>query len=471
MAVINPAVEGGVLRKDKYFEQTDYTPHEGQIPVHYDGHRHRVLSNGRRWGKTFLGAKEVETTCWFMNRLGEPQRGWIIGPNYTDCEKEFRVIYNSLKALGVDQVSSKFLRNTENGNMVIRTNWDWVLECRSAAHPESLVGEGLDFVLLVEAGRLHRVTFTEYVRPALSDKRGWSMMSGVPEIASDVSLLYWGYRRGLNHEGRPWRSWRMPSWTNNIVFPGGRNDPEILEAEDDLTEDEFRRQYGGEFVDRVGRVMVEWDDAIHLRPIEYNPEWPLYAAVDYGWTNWWVWLWIQVDHWGKVYVLEEHYFKQQDTQEIAKNFLKHHPLMSKLVAIYPDPHSPDDTNILMRELKKPARLNTGGEIRTRNAMIRQKLKPHNPDDPLDEQESDIIVSDTKCPHFVWEMREGYRWPQHKSETKSESEIPMDKDNHGPEAFSRFIYGYFSVTGTERSTRTRPAKMSHGKNRRTKTRRR
>lgn len=460
MAVIAPKIEGGILRKDVYFAETEYEPHEGQIPIHYDGHRHRALSNGRRWGKTYLGAKEVEPTCFVKNRLGEPQRGWIIGPNYSDCEKEFRIIYNSLKALGVDDVSTKFTNNVENGNMVIKTNWGWALECRSAAHPESLVGEGLDFVLLVEAGRLHRRTFTEYVRPALSDKRGWSIMSGVPEIASDTSLLYWGYTKGIDHVNKPWRSWRMPSWTNNIVFPGGRNDPEILEAEDDLTEEEFRRQYGGEFVDRVGRVMVEWDDQVHLAPLDYNPELPLYAAVDYGWTNWWVWLWIQVDHWGKVYVIREHYFKHRDTQDIAQE-LKRHPLMNHLVAFYPDPHSPDDTNILMRELKKPARSNTGGEIKTRLAMIRQKLKVSNPEAEESEWESDIVVDSRNCPRFVWEMSQGYRWPQHKSDTKSDSEIPMDKDNHGPEAFSRFIRGYFSITGEEGGTRIRRAKTGYG----------
>jgi hypothetical protein len=55
-----PGMKGGVLRKDLYFEQTGYQPHNGQIKVHYDPHRHRVLSNGRRWGKTLLGGKEVE---------------------------------------------------------------------------------------------------------------------------------------------------------------------------------------------------------------------------------------------------------------------------------------------------------------------------------------------------------------------------------------------------------------------------
>lgn len=450
MAAVNatmPGMQGGVLQKDVYYEHTGYTPHQGQIPVHFDNHRHRVLSNGRRWGKTFLGGKEVEPCAFVMNRLGQPQRGWIIGPNYPDCEKEFRVVYDGLKALGVDKVSSKFLKNTENGNMHILTNWGFDLECRSAAHPESLVGEGLDFVLMVEAGRLYRKTFTEYVRPALSDKRGWSLITGVPEVAADSALLYWGYKRGQESKG-PWKSWRMPSWTNNIVFPGGRRDPEILEAEDDLTEDEFRRQYGGEFVDRVGRVMSEWDDEIHLKRLKYNPHWPMYAAVDYGYAAFFVWLWIQVDEFDNVYVLGEHYVKRTDTEVIAKDIIAKHPWASKCVAFYPDPHNPSDTKIMQRHTGIPARGGTGGELSERNAMIRTRLKPRPAHAPPSEQQAQIVFDRDRCTQLAWEMREGYRWPEHKNEQKNESEVPMDKDNHGPEALSRFIYGYFGGSGTE-----------------------
>lgn len=454
-----PGMQGEVLRKDLYFEQTGYEPHNGQIEVHYDAHRHRVLSNGRRWGKTLLGGKEVEPTAFVTNRLGNPQRGWIIGPNYVDCEKEFRVVYDTFKALGIDQVSSKFLKNSENGNMVIATNWGWVLECRSAAHPDSLVGEGLDFVLMVEAGRLHRRTFTEYVRPALSDKRGWSLTTGVPELATETALLYWGFQRGLEHLTKPWRSWRMPSWTNTVVFPGGRNDPEIKEAEDDLTDEEFRRQYGGEFVDRVGRVMSEWDDEIHLKRIKYNPDWPLYGACDYGYTNWWVWLWIQVDPFDNVYVLGEIYVKQMDTERIAKEILVPHPWMSKCVAFFAPPGEPDETNILMRHLKVPARTNTGGELKTRLSMIRTRLKPRPAHAPPEEQQAQIVFDRDRCTHLIWEMSSGYRWPQHRNETKNESEMPLDKDNHGPEALGRFIHGYFTTAGrSERRNRQSRAKI-------------
>jgi len=445
-----------VLRKDKYFEQTGYIPHTAQRVIHYSAGRHKALSNGRRWGKTLLGGKESEVTAFVKNKLGQPQRGWIVGPNYIDCEKEFRVVYDSLKALGVDTVSSKFLRNVDNGNMHIATDWGWDLECRSAAHPESLVGEGLDFVLLAEAGRLRRNTFTEYIRPALSDKRGWSMATGVPEIAADISLLYWGYKRGQDPEKAAWRSWRMPSWTNDIVFPGGRQDPEILEAEEDLTEDEFLRQYGGFFVEKVGRVMAEFDREKHVKKLRYDPQWPLYAAVDWGYTNPLVWLWVQVDVFGNVYVLGEHYKTLMDAEDFAREVLIPHPLTAKCQAFYPDPAEPDDTNIIHKHTKIAARGNTGGELKKRINMIRSALKCKPLHLPY-EQRQPTLFMDESCTRLIWEMEEGYRWPEHKSEVKNSAELPMDKDNHGPEALGRFFGGYFGVVG-EQTRKARQSKL-------------
>jgi hypothetical protein len=442
-----------VFRKDIYFERTGYRPHRGQVVLHADNTRHRAVSNGRRWGKTLAGAKEAEVETYIKNFLGQPKMGWIIGPNYSDCEKEFRVVYNSLKALGVDQVSDKFLNNVESGSMRIHTNWGFDLQCRSAAHPDSLVGEGLDFVLIVEAGKHHRRTFTEYVRPALSDKRGWSLMTGVPELASETSLLYWAYERGQDKSKLQWNSYQMPSWTNNIVFPGGRNDPEILEAEDDLTTDEFNRQYGGQFVERIGRVMSHWDDSANLvEGLEYNPLWPLYAAVDYGYTNDWVWLWIQVDPFNNVYILGEERWKVKDTDEICDEIIVNRnsnydlwSLLDKVNVIYCPPAEPSQTSILRRKLGRPIATNTGGEINERNKLTNSLLKQrpmHLPDGHPDKRAQLVMCKETTH-QLAWEMRTGYRWPEHKSDIKNAPENPMDKDDHGPEALGRFVVGHMS----------------------------
>lgn len=439
-----------VLNKDTYFHETGYDPHEGQRVIHADTRRHRVVSNGRRWGKSLMGGKEAEVTAFLKNTLGEPMRGWIVGPLYMDCEKEFRILYDSLKSLGVDQVSSKFLNNVENGNMHIRTQWGWDVECRSAAHPETLVGEGLDWVLMVEAGRQKRVTWSEFIRPALSDKRGWSLHTGVPEGATETSLLYSLYQRGQDITKPAWASYRMPSWTNNIVFPGGRTDPEILDAEDDLTEDEFRRQYGAEFVDRVGRVMKEWDDDYHIADLKYNPAWPLYAGVDYGYTNPFVWLWIQVDEFQNVYVIGERRWTQLDTGDVALD-LKDSHLIGSCTAFYPDPAEPDDTETLMKVLRIPARSNTGGELKHRNSRIRTSLKMSPSHAPIEDQRPQLLV-DRSCTQLIWEMREGYRWPEKRSEVKNEDEKPVPKNDHGPEALGRFMKGYFDLLGKEQRPR-------------------
>lgn len=445
--------QGKIFRKDIYFAETEYYPHEGQRVVHYNNARHRVLVNGRRWGKTLCGAKEAECMTYVKNFLGQPQIGWIIGPEYSDCEKEFRVIYDSLRALGVDTVSERFTNNVENGNMHIKTRWGFDIQCRSARHPESLVGEGLDFVLLVEGGRHKRKMWGDYVRPALSDKRGWSFTSGVPEGASENSLLYSLFHRGQDPSKRSWSSMTMPSWTNNIVFPGGRRDPEILEAEDDLTQDEFDRQYGAQFVDSVGRVMKEWDDEDHVRDLTYNRKWPLYAAVDFGYTNDWVWLWIQLDEWNNIYVIGEHRFTLRDTDDIAVNVFRNHPLTKKLQAIYVDPAAPDDANILRRKLEVQTRSNTGGEVKTRLNLIRSALKmrpPHLPDGHPDKRAQ--LWVDRSCVELIREMGRDYRWPENKSDVKNDSELPMDKDNHGPEALGRFFKGHMEKISDPRRAR-------------------
>lgn len=454
-----------VLRKDLYFQKVGYYPHQGQELIHADSSRFRVVSNGRRWGKTILGAREIEPCAFVASRhvTGGPQLGWIVGPQYTDAEKEFRIVYDTFRRLGIDKGSIRFVNSPDSGSMHIKTAWEFELIAKSAKHPETLVGEGLDFVLMAEAGRHRRRTWGQYIRPALSDKRGWAAFTGVPEGRSDHSLLFSLWQRGKDPAYPNWRSWKMPSWTNTIIFPGGRNDPEILEAEADLTTDEFDRQYGAEFSDKVGPVFgAEFDDEIHVTDVPYNPELPLYGAVDYGFTNPFVWLWIQVDHHDNTYVIGERSWTQIDTLDVSRDLKIRDPWMvRKCLRFYPDPAEPDDTYTLSNQLRIPSQGNTGGELKTRLTLIRQGLKQRHPhlEEGHPERLPKLLI-DRSCKMLAWEMREGYRWPEHRSEVSSEKEHPMDKDNHYVEALGRFYRGHFGIPGSE-SRRTRSTKARMG----------
>jgi hypothetical protein len=435
------------LSKAAYYKSIGYDPHPGQVDLHYTPVRFKVVSNGRRWGKTMFGAREAEPNTFVPCPItGKPQLIWIVGPQYSDAEKEFALIYDSLKKSGVDKASIKFQNNVESGSLHIKTDWGFELLGKSAKHPETLVGDGLNGVLMVEAGRHKRKTWGQYIRPALSDRRGWGIFTGVPEGKSENSLLYALYQRGQNTRFPYWRSWKRPSWTNTVVFPRGRKDPEILDAESDLTEDEFQRQYGAEFTDHVGVVMQEYDDDVHLGDFDYDRSWATYMAVDYGFTNPFVVLFIQVGPFGDVRVIKECRWTKLDTVEICADLKANHgALVRACTKIFPDPAEPDDTRTMMRELRIPATSgNTGGELKIRLSLIRRSLKINNQHLPQgDPERRPQLMIDRSCTNLAWEMREGYKWPEHKSELlRSNPENPVDKDNHGVEALGRFYRGHF-----------------------------
>lgn len=450
-----------VFVKEDYYQLIKYHPHEGQALMHSTPSRFKVIPCGRRWGKTLFGAREAEPNVWVPCPItGEAQKGWIVGPQYVHAEKEFAFVYDSLRKQGIDRDSIKFVKNVDSGNMHIKTNWGFELLGKSAAHPETLVGDGLNFIEMVEAG-LHKRSTWQYVRPSLSDRRGWAIFTGVPEGKSENSMLYALYQRGQSTRDvdRLYRSWTMPSWTNTIVFPGGRNDIEILDAESDLTEDEFARQYGAEFRDKIGAVMQEWDDNVHLGDFDYEPSWPLYMAIDYGFTNPFVVLWIQVSPaTGQVRVISERRWTQLDTPEVATDLIQTQGgFVRACRMMYPDPAEPDDTKTMQNSLHIPANKNTGGELKIRLSFIRRALKRRAANAGM---VPELQIDRTNCKELAWEMREGYRWPEHRSEVKNESELPLDKNNHGVEALGRFFKGHYrSLTMAGAVTKVRDADMS------------
>jgi hypothetical protein len=168
-------------------------------------------------------------------------------------------------------------------------------------------------------------------------------------------------------------------------------------------------------------------------------------AVDYGFTNPFVVLFIQVGPFGDIRVIREFRRTQLDTVEVCRDLKSEYPgLIRVSQMLYPDPAEPDDTRTMQRELRIPANKNTGGEIKIRLSLIRTAMKVQNLHLPADDPERRprLMIDRTHCPTLVWEMQEGYRWPEKKSETRSDSENPLDKDNHGVEALGRFFRGHF-----------------------------
>jgi len=53
-------------------------------------------------------------------------------------------------------------------------------------------------------------------------------------------------------------------------------------------------------------VFAEFDPALHVRPVDFDPGLPLYRSLDFGFVNPFVCLWIQPDNDGKIRVIDEY---------------------------------------------------------------------------------------------------------------------------------------------------------------------
>ena len=462
------------LRYSKIFQHMGYEPHVAQRPVHCSYCRNKVIAAGRRFGKSELGAGELDVEAvrakFMLNQLidsGKRREFWIVGPEYTDAEKEFRKHYDALKRVDAPFDKPGTYYDAHSGDLQISMyKGKYLVLGKSAKHPERLVGEGLNGVIMAEAAKQRERTWTKYIRPMLADFQGWSIHSSTPE---GKNWFYELFERGQDPSNEAWESWRFGSWANPYVYPMGapkqglemlrkalqervpltqrlrndsRVDPEIIEMMIDLSEETFNQEVAALFTEFAGRVFKLFDEEVHVTDLTYEPSWLHYAAVDYGFTNPFVWLLIQENPiTGEVQVLDEVYEPGLSIDDAAR--LVHERGLDNVLTFYPDPASPSDTLALERHLRVRATGGTGGEINVRLRYIREALKDMNThlpeDDPLRHPK---LLFDRKCKYTIRDML-NYRYPQTSSESlRNPSDLPLKKDDHGPEALGRFYRGRY-----------------------------
>ncbi len=476
------------LSQAEIFRAVNYRPHAGQVPVFLDDHRFQVLACGRRFGKSDVGGHKLLPEAFLAHYMrsqledsGDRMEYWIVGPEYTDAEKEFRVIYNELKKLGVPFDRPGTYNDPIQGNMHISL-WGgkYQVHGKSAKHPETLVGEGLHGVIVAEAAKVKERVWTKFVRPTLNDYRGWALLSSTPE---GKNWFYDAYMRGQNDAQRAWASWRRPAWMNPHVYRDGATDAqvaavrqlmdagievsedmirrlmidaEVVQLMNDLTEPMFNQEIAALFTEYVGRVFQDFDEETHVTNLAFNPEWRTYAAVDYGFTNPNVWLLIQEDPFGEyINILGEVYGSGMAPDEFAEEVVRQGMAPPGLITFFPDPASPGDTKIMEEKLRVRHTGGTGGELKFRVDAIRKALKPPRPN-----AERPRMMVDSSCRNFIREFND-YRYPETKSEAKNEVELPMKKDDHTPEALGRYFAGR-KFTTSKQARRARQTTASMGR---------
>ena len=138
--------------------------------------------------------------------------------------------------------------------------------------PERIEGQPWDGGVLDEFANMKPGAWAENIRPALSDRKGWCDLIGVPEGRNHYYDLY---EKALN--GLP--GWATFHWKSIEIL-----DPqEVADARAEMDELTFQQEYEASFINFQGRAYYSFDRDLNCSPkVVYNPSLPLILCFDFN---------------------------------------------------------------------------------------------------------------------------------------------------------------------------------------------
>lgn len=255
--------------KQQWFDFMGYKPHLGQRKLHFpdkDTARFFVMVCGRRFGKTTSSAMEATYYASQPNK-----KIWLVGLSYDKADLMFREVWQKMvigHANDIERASEK--------ERFIKFKWGTTVEAKSADNPDSLVGEGLDLLIMDEVAKMKRKIWDMYLSPTLSDRKGKAIFITTPEGFNWIYDLFL-----LGKEDDLWESHQAPTWDNDVVFPEGKKDQFLIERKRNMSKELYEQEYGAMFTSFEGRV-YPFDRALDMGEFPYNPNYPTFCSIDFG---------------------------------------------------------------------------------------------------------------------------------------------------------------------------------------------
>jgi len=230
------------------------------------------MTCGRRWGKSLSASREAMKAM-----VKKPdQLGWVVAPSYELAEKVFRELYWGFQKHLPWMIHSSSM---SKGGMYIELKNGSKILGKSADNPVSLIGEGLNFLIIDEASKIKSDVWWEALRPTLADKKGWAVFISTP---TGKNWFYELYILGIDHEANPaYESWCFTSYDNPYL-----DKDEIEEARSKTPKDKFRQEWLAEFLESADSyfsydlIKSCVDEGIKIIDKREHPKHRYYLGVD-----------------------------------------------------------------------------------------------------------------------------------------------------------------------------------------------
>ena len=218
---------------DYIFDRLDFNPTEKQKPILECRKRFILVAGGEQAGKSMIASK------YLMSRFLETDEAglyWLVAADYERTRAEFEYLTQDFAALGV---LSEVTKRVDPGRITLADGTR--IETKSAKDPRTLAMRAPDGIIGCEASQLDLETFHR-MRGRCAPKRGWMFLGGTFEGSLGwYPQLFQQWQRGGEDE----QSFSLPSYSNQYLYPGGKDDPEILRLKAVASDDFFMERIEG----------------------------------------------------------------------------------------------------------------------------------------------------------------------------------------------------------------------------------
>ena len=317
-------------KRRNLFQLLEYEPYSHQAEAHfwdiYHDNRNKLVSGGEGSGKSFWTAKEFISRMFRLNektKRYEPSGlYWIVARDYETTHQEFEFINNDLITLGICSVdargNSKDISTPRVGAWRTRVKREGIdLEIKSLSLQDILKisRESPNGILVCEAAQAPYDAVPR-IMARVARTKGWIVFSGTFEDA--LGWYQRKYEQYLVPNVEDGRSFKFATWDNKAMYPGGRNDSEILRQEAMYSPEYFMERFAGVPCPPSGLAFGSFDMLKHTGEYGYEPGKPVYLWQDpgYGTGGFYSVLVVQI-HDQDVFIVDEVYVQHQIAETIA----------------------------------------------------------------------------------------------------------------------------------------------------------
>lgn len=298
-----------MTQKKISFKQMGYTPNPAQRPIHARTPTVLQIVGAEGAGKSRVTASEI-TACIPWSDLI-----YLIGQTYENTHVEFGYIVENLLALGALDLAKVSQPRQGAWHMITKTGCRIVtLSVERGASSIIAKGEQPNIFAILEAGIINSFSVMLASIRRATRAAGRVILSGTLQ---DNFGWYASLVDELQAAGNAWRglTYSLPAWTNTLLYPGGRNDPEIKRLESILPDDEFARTVAALRVPSRALIFPEFSYAANVRPCPFDPDLPVHLWIDPGYYPSAYAISVVQFHGPEVWIIDEvylyhHYHKQ-----------------------------------------------------------------------------------------------------------------------------------------------------------------